>query len=98
MPDHPMTWESDSIEPPDLPQPEVWANPREVSVIYLVLGTSLVANPTGNVSTSKDLDNECAMYKTDAIRAEVASISCTHDIVLFCDLLDKKIALSKLSA
>ena len=38
------------------------------------------------------------MFKTDAIRAEVASISCAYDRVLFCDLLDDKIALSKLSA
>ena len=98
MPDQPNTWDPDSIEPPDLPQSEGWANPREVSSIDLVLDTSLVANPTGNVSTSKELDNECAMFKTDAIRADVASISCAYDPILFYDLLDNKIALSKFSA
>ena len=71
-------------------------NPREVSAIDLVLENSSVANPTGNVSISKELDNECAMLNTDAIRAEVASISCAYDLVLFCDLLDDDIALSKL--
>ena len=51
-------------------------NQPGVSAIDLVLDTSLVATPIGNVRTSKELDNECAMFKTDAIRAEVASISC----------------------
>ena len=73
-------------------------NQPRVSAIDLVLDTSLVANPTGNVSTSKELDNECAMFKTDAIRADVASISCAYDPILFYDLLDNKIALSKFSA
>ena len=58
----------------------------------------MVANSTGNVSISKELDNECAILKTDAIRAEVASISCAYDPVLFCDLLDGNIAISKFSA
>ena len=58
----------------------------------------MVANPTGNVCTSQNVENECAMFKTDAIRAEVASIICAYDIVLFCDLLDDNIALSKFSA
>ena len=98
MPDHPMTWDPDSIDPPDLPYPEGWENPGEVSAIYLVLDTSFVANPTGNVSTSKELDNEFEMLKTDAIREKVASISCAYDPVLFCDLLDDNIALSKLLA
>ena len=73
-------------------------NQPRVSEIDLVLDTSLVANPTGNVCTSKELDNECAMFKTDAIRVEVASIICAYDPLLFCDLLDDNIVLSKLSA
>ena len=36
LPDHPMTWDPDSIEPPDLPPLEGWAKPREVSAIDLV--------------------------------------------------------------
>ena len=52
MTDHPMTLDRDSIDTPDLPQPEGWAKPKEVSEIKLVLDKSLVANPTGNVSTS----------------------------------------------
>ena len=55
MPYHPMIWDSDYIEPPELPHPEGWEKPREVSAIDLVLDTYLVANPTGNVSTSKDV-------------------------------------------
>ena len=55
MPEHPVTWDPDSIEPPDFPQPEGWAKPREVSEIDLVLDTSLVENPTVNFSTSKEL-------------------------------------------
>ena len=70
-------------------------NQPRVSAIDLVLDISLVENPTGNVLTSKELDNECAMFKTYAIRAEVASISCAYDPVLFCDLLDDNIDLSK---
>ena len=35
------------------------------------------------------------MFKKDAIRTEVASISCAYDPVLFCDLLDDNIAFSK---
>ena len=38
------------------------------------------------------------MFKTDSIRAEVVSISCAYDPVLFCDLLDDNIAISKLSS
>ena len=38
------------------------------------------------------------MFKTFGIRAEVASISCTYDTVVFCDLLDDNIALSKFLA
>ena len=38
------------------------------------------------------------MFKTDAIRVEVASISCAYDPVLFCGLLNANISLSKLSA
>ena len=36
--------------------------------------------------------------QTDAIRADVASISCTYDPVLFCDLLDNNIAFYKFLA
>ena len=39
----------------------------------------------------------CNVQK-DAITAEVGSISCAYDPVLFCDLFDDNIALSKLSA
>ena len=58
----------------------------------------MVENPKGAVSTSKELDNECEMFKTDDFRTEAASISCAYDPVLFCDLLDDNSALSKLSA
>ena len=37
------------------------------------------------------------MFKTDAIRSEVASISCAYYPLLFCDLLDDNISLSKFS-
>ena len=52
-----MTWDPDSIEPPDLSHPEGWANPIEVSEIHLVLNTSLVENPKRNVIISKEMDN-----------------------------------------
>ena len=39
----------------------------------------------------------CNVQK-DAITAEVGSISCAYDPVLFCDLLDDNISLSKLLA
>ena len=41
--------------------------------------------------------NECEAFKQDAIRSEVASVSCAYYPVLFCDILDDNIALSKFS-
>ena len=43
------------------------------------------------------MSNECEAFKQDEIRYEVASVSCAYDPVLFCDLLDDNIALSKFS-
>ena len=44
------------------------------------------------------MSNECEAFKQDAIRSEVASVSCACDPVLFFDILDDNIALSKFSA
>ena len=43
------------------------------------------------------MKNECEAFKQNTIRSEVASVSCAYDPVLFCDLLDDNIALSKFS-
>ena len=43
------------------------------------------------------MSNECEAFKQYAIRSELASVSCAHDPVLFCDILDDKIDLSKFS-
>ena len=47
----------EKVNQPRVTGREVWAKPREVSEIDLVLDTSLVENPTGSVSTSKYMDN-----------------------------------------
>ena len=43
------------------------------------------------------MSNECEAIKQDAIRSEVAYASCAYDPVLFCDILDDKVALPKFS-
>ena len=50
---------------------------------------------SGVTKTSEEYDDDCELFRMDTIRAKVASVSCAYDPVLFCDLLDDNIALSK---
>ena len=90
---------------PPLPQPDSWDHaidiqsvhqlPGVISAIDSVIETSVLVEGSGAPKTSEEHDDDCELFRMDAIRAEVASVSCTYDPVLFCDLLDDNIALSK---
>ena len=88
-------------------QPTKWADsdpdsilqlPVIISAVDSVIETSAVTVETKDCRTSEELETDCELFKMDAIQAEVASMSCAYDPVLFCDLLDEQIALSKFSA
>ena len=92
---------------PDVPQPMEWTNSEPESVLQLpivisavdsVIDTSVVAVEKKDCKTSEELKIDCELFKMDPIRSEVASMSCTYDPVLFCDLLDEQVAFSKFSA
>ena len=66
-----------------------------ISSTRLVIETTVVAYGISDYRTHNDFRDECEMFKMDYIMAEVASVSCTYDYVLFCDLLNDYIALLK---
>ena len=72
-----------------------WNKTGGISDIYSILNTSIVAYRANNAQTELELNNEFEAFKQDAIRSDVASVSCAYYPVLFCDLLDDKIALAK---
>ena len=41
----------------------------------------------GVPNTIAEFDNVCELFRMDAMRTEIASVSCTYDPILFCDLL-----------
>ena len=101
----PIDWSMEVL--PDVPQPMEWANyepdsvlqlPIAISTIDSVIHTSVVAVEKKDCKTSEELKIDCELFKMDPIRSEVASMSCTYDPVLFCDLLDEQVAFSKFSA
>ena len=57
----------------------------------------MVSYRAKNARTELEFSDECEASKQYAIRSEVASVSCAYDPVLFCDILDNNIALSKVS-
>ena len=75
----------------------VWNKRWDISAIDSILNTSMIAYQANNTRTELEFSNECEAFKQYAIRFEVSSVSCTYDPVLFCNLLDDKIALSKFS-
>ena len=92
---------------PNLPLPIGWSQaspidsvlqlPVVVAAMDSVIETSVAAVDAHDCRTSQELEDECELFKMDPVCAEVAAISCTYDPVLFCDLLDDHIALSKFS-
>ena len=72
-------------------------NTGEISAIYSILNTSMVAYRAKDNQAELELGDECKALKQDAIRSAVASVSCAYDPVLFCDILDDNIALLKFS-
>ena len=74
-----------------------WNKTGEISAIDSILNTSTVAYWANDARTELELSDECETFKQDAIISELAYISCAYDPVLFFDLLDDKIALSKFS-
>ena len=94
----PVDWSMDEL--PDIPQPMDWTNSEPESVLQLpivisaidcVIDTSVVAVERKDCKASDELKIDCELFKMDPIRSEVASMSCTYDPVLFCDLLDDQV-------
>ena len=52
---------------------------------------------SGVPETSKEFDDDCELFRIDAIRAEVGSASWAYYPVLLCDLLGDNIALPKIT-
>ena len=75
----------------------LWNKTGEISGIYSILNTSIVAYRSKNARTELELRNECEAFKQYAIRYDVASVSCAYYPVLFCDILDDNISLAKFS-
>ena len=75
----------------------VWNKTGDISAIYSIPNNSMVAYRANNAIAELELSDECEAFKQDAIRYEVASVSCAYEPVLFCDLLDNNIDLSKFS-
>ena len=55
----------------------------EISDIYSILNTSIVAYQENDALTELEFSNECEAFKQDAIRSEVSSVSCAYYPVLF---------------
>ena len=72
-------------------------NTGDISSIGSILNTSMVSYRAKNAQIELELGDECEAFKKDAIRSKVASVSCAYDPVLFFDILDDNIALSKFS-
>ena len=104
-PPSPVDWSMNML--PNIPQPREWTDSEPESILQIpviisavdsVIDTSGVAVEKKDCRTSEELETDCELFKLDPIRAEVASMSCAYDPVLFCHLLDEQIALSKFSA
>ena len=67
-----------------------WNKTGEISSIYSILNTTMIAYRANNARTELELSDECEAFKQDAIRSEVASVSCAYDPVIFCDILNDK--------
>ena len=74
-----------------------WNKTGDISAMDSILNTSMVAYHTNDERIELELSDECEAFKKGAIRSEVASVSCAYDPVIFCDILDDNIALSKFS-
>ena len=48
--------------------------------------------------SSEFIGNDCELFRMNAMRAEVDSVSRAYDPILYCYLLDDTIALSKFSS
>ena len=53
---------------------------------------------SGVPKTSAEFGNDCELFRMNAMRAEVDSVSRAYDPILYCYLLDDTIALSKFSS
>ena len=63
MPDHPIDWNINSSEPPDLPHPEGWNNTGDISAINSILNSSIVTDRANDARTELGLRNECEAFK-----------------------------------
>ena len=51
MLDHPIDWNVNNNKTTDFPQPEVWNNTGDISAIYSIINTSVVADRANDART-----------------------------------------------